>query len=132
MDFQVWLGLQQFAQRFPSTHLYWCCPVPWQQATKSTCSASLGKSGSKENQNPSAKLELHSKTVTSGSVSPSSLLGATPAKMCAVLNLSPANLDNADVMYSRLSPCFTKRKKGSCTGAGQLANFLVLRRLAQL
>lgn len=56
----------------------------------------------------------------------------THGKMCAVLNLHPANVDNAVIVCSRLSPCFTKRKKGSCTGAGQLAGFLVLRRLAQL
>lgn len=52
--------------------------------------------------------------------------------MCAVLNLNPANLDKADVMYSRLSPCFSERRKGSYTGAGQLVNFLVIMRLAQL
>lgn len=88
----------------------------------------LEKVGLQREPEPCAELELQSKTGTSlWARVTKSLLGATRGKMCAVLKLN-----HTDVMYSRLSPCFTKREKGSCTGAGQLANFLVLRRLAQL
>lgn len=123
-DFQVWLGLQQFAQYLSVLVL----PCSLAAGYQIKLLSQLGEVGLQREPEPFCWVRAS----LSGSVSPSSLLGATPGKMCAVLNLNPANLDNAVVMDSRLSPCFTERKKGSCTGAGQLANFLVLRRLAQL
>lgn len=102
------------------------------QVIKLTCTASSGKLGSKETWSRTLPLNWSFAVKVahlSGSVSPSSLLGATPAKMCAVPSLNPANLEKADMMYSRLSVCLSERKKRSCNRAGQLANFLVLRML---
>lgn len=64
-DFQVWMGLEQFVQKLPSTHLYWCCPVPWEQAIRLILSQ-LWKVWLQRDlvQNPFPELELCSRTGT--------------------------------------------------------------------